>query len=897
MLLQRLIQVSIATALCLSALVYPWHLPGGLFDKLEAQPPGSSWMAWLYHDQLRSQLQFTHSSLLYKESITQGILLAGLSAYFALLMLRALNAKAPVRTRVGRVAGWVSQPGAWFFLLLVYLALTVTGVRIGNWTILAGSPTFHYSLRTWFAFALGLFVIVACAEVDPSRRWTVKVMAGITLLGVIVGFVALLEHLNLAGFFLPHTVDPRNRMSSLIGHNTGMSSYLMFPLSFALYFALVNRRSWVRWASWVAVALFVFVILAAQSRAIWVLAAGIVAISIWSQLRILHFRVRGKHLGIATAVLLALVAIQTVGPTWNPFARTAMPLFTRLTRDVLNLDQLQRETRLRIAVVALTELVPLHPLAGSGFGTFQYVYPPAQGRYLMQNLDTKLGYTIKRTDLAHNDYIQLLVEAGLLGCVLMLVPVGILLLRGIGAYRRAIVPQDRALLVAIALPLGAVALHALVDFPFHVVPIAMEAAVCLGLFASASVWVRKSVLASEPAEEVALVSPAEARTVRWRAVAALAAVGSALFCVPLATRNLIYRDFASDIFASDAQNWIHTFNDAPTNNTELRKFCLDRALSGLRTAIQLNVFNGQAYEGQSTAYSNRGSLMLAQARLAESANRAKDAEAMRAAAQSDLESAIRSGTNQLQNGELRYHYTFNVIGNSYRTLWLLKPDKTDIRQMNYLDSAKRAYQRAIETNVADVHSLVALSEMLDGEPLNDDAGASKYRALLFRVDPVMGFKLLLDPPVLAAQEGDSATGLQRLDHLQKSVPEARMITYARALCYFYKAVWPPAELDREDAPLSATLAWRRESLRPGEPLVEQILQDGKLQQEGARLKMLYTAARGDTQNALKLAQENVAKNGYDAEALALRDMYTEEATGKPVAWEPYQYRWRASTLR
>jgi hypothetical protein len=114
---------------------------------------------------------------------------------------------------------------------------------------------------------------------------------------------------------------------------------------------------------------------------------------------------------------------------------------------------------------------------GSGLGSYEWVLPqfhPAElGRY--------------RIDLAHNDYLQLFMELGVIFVALMALALALvarrLWLLACQARRSAggWGAEDR---LAVACGLGALAtaLHALVDYPFHIPANAMFAAFLLGAF-------------------------------------------------------------------------------------------------------------------------------------------------------------------------------------------------------------------------------------------------------------------------------------------------------------------------------------------------------------------------------------------------------------------------------
>src|SRR5690606_20986151 len=122
------------------------------------------------------------------------------------------------------------------------------------------SPIFQQGLQTWVLMSAGIAVALIARTQPSTRSFPVRFMGISILCGVVLAWIALLQHMGKIEW-LPDNPDPRNRMSSLIGHNTGLSSWLMFPLSYAIYFGLVNRRLWLRLIMLVVIALIVLVII------------------------------------------------------------------------------------------------------------------------------------------------------------------------------------------------------------------------------------------------------------------------------------------------------------------------------------------------------------------------------------------------------------------------------------------------------------------------------------------------------------------------------------------------------------------------------------------------------------------------------------------------------------
>lgn len=97
--------------------------------------------------------------------------------------------------------------------------------------------------------------------------------------------------------------------------------------------------------------------------------------------------------------------------------------------------------------------------AGSGLGTYKPVYNSLE-RF------TQVGSHY--ANHAHNDYLELLLETGLVGGVLMLLFLGWFLTRGLSAWVRPAADPDRAALSrAAAVGLMLILLHSMVDYPLR----------------------------------------------------------------------------------------------------------------------------------------------------------------------------------------------------------------------------------------------------------------------------------------------------------------------------------------------------------------------------------------------------------------------------------------------
>ncbi len=601
-----------------------------------------------------------------------------------------------------RPKSWLPKPEAWAFLLLIYFAIT-----------LFWSATFQQGLHTWTLMAAGAAVFLVVRSLPTGGSFVVRFMAMCVLCGIVLAVLALMQRVGNAPF-LPESLDPRNRMSSLIGHNTGLSSWLMFPLSFSIYFTMTNRRTWVRAITAAFVLLFVAVITAAESRAIWVLGLILCVVLPWKLLRAgrmqMTFRFALMTLLSWSVAALLLIGVLNHFSRSGPMAGLRTSVAERFSDHVFNIDQLRRETRIRILAVSLTELVPRNPVFGTGLGSFGWEYPKAQGDYFASNPESRLGTTTRRTDLAHNDYLQVMVETGIMGFALLIGGLFAFMRNSIKGYRAMSVARHRALWWTLTAPGAAVALHALVDFPFHVAPIAIVAIVSLSLATRLS----GGDLGLEGGE-VPAAFPISVQLSRKGSIVGLIVTMIIFVWLPWGWQAMVGRVVVSDVHYNSGVHWLGKYLEGTGQNPQWRLTMLDRAGRSFREAVVNNLFNGEAYEGQATAYVNRGSFVLNELQ----SNRTEQLDssttvtlAMEMSIIRDAQGAIAVTENQLQSGGPRYHFTWYLLGKAWRLQWELEKHGGQPKDFKSYNNAVAALRKAVYYNPADTASARELEDLL-----------------------------------------------------------------------------------------------------------------------------------------------------------------------------------------
>ncbi len=116
-----------------------------------------------------------------------------------------------------------------------------------------------------------------------------------------------------------------------------------------------------------------------------------------------------------------------------------------------------------------------HPWFGTGLGTFWLAWPPYRNP-----ADTSGGFYV------HNDYLQIAIETGVVGAVLLIT----VLLATLARFRRTLAARpapDQAIeLASLFAALLAVAAHSFVTFNLYILPIGLVAGLLLGRFQALS---------------------------------------------------------------------------------------------------------------------------------------------------------------------------------------------------------------------------------------------------------------------------------------------------------------------------------------------------------------------------------------------------------------------------
>lgn len=317
-------------------------------------------------------------------------------------------------------------------------------VGLGQWVFRATASAYNTRIEVMLLLATLLFLFLCVQVFHTLQDWRGFVWFGMGL-GFLVSVFGILQHLTFNGklYWVRELTYGGIPFGPYVNRNhfAGLME-LLIPL--ALIPLVLGK---VRRERLAVVGLFAVMPIAAlflsASR------GGIVSFCVQLALIVyLLLRRRGlaKNLLAVSAVLLAALMIVT----WLGVGRILQRFSSMQTLEV---TEGKRAAMRRGAWHIFLD----HPLAGTGLGTFQIVYPPFETLY-----DAKV------VNHAHNDYLEALAETGALGGLCCAWFLGVLLLKSFSLFRQRDFSFSGALQLSGIVACAGFLVHALVDFNFHI---------------------------------------------------------------------------------------------------------------------------------------------------------------------------------------------------------------------------------------------------------------------------------------------------------------------------------------------------------------------------------------------------------------------------------------------
>jgi O-antigen ligase len=349
------------------------------------------------------------------------------------------------------------NPLVWPMLALLIVAMTQMLPGLA-----AGRPTISFSPFATSQFAAKLFASICFlllfatfVNTDERRGTAVKVIIAVCTVIALVGISQRYAGRMLwqRGTFGPFV--NRNHFAGFLEMGAGLAGGLLLGRA--------AKREWMAIYGICGLIMCAGIGLSASRGGVLALAAELVFLAL---LAIPTFfssrRSAGKEGSRRAGVWIRAAATLLIGAS----AVAGATLLVGSEGLFQNFSQIQAETQGQLAAGerfsrrdiwdATVQMIQDHPLLGVGLGAFQFAYT----RY-----DQSTG--AQRVEQSHNDYLQVLADAGLIGGVLMLVFVVLLFARGfsaVGTHDR----KKRAIVMGAFAGCFAIAVHSFVEFNLQV---------------------------------------------------------------------------------------------------------------------------------------------------------------------------------------------------------------------------------------------------------------------------------------------------------------------------------------------------------------------------------------------------------------------------------------------
>lgn len=717
----RLEWLLVLTALVLVVWVYPLYLREewliGIGQWLQARGRLGLWL-W---ERIDPMIEFSFSPLVLRGAPAVVALL-----FFAVLaggrwLLTTVDHSPLDDDRVFFVGGRrVATSGA---VLLGWLLLSAA------WSV---TPDISRTAAAWTAIFGLPWLVLVCRGI--SRRERRQLAVWMPILGCPVLVVLFLQALPIFGgvifnFMYRFSDLERNLFGSLLGHNTAAASFLMLTMFPAAALLMTARVRWMQVLLGLYLMASAFGMLLLQSRSVWILAPILFVLALRSMLRQVGWHGRRWVPTVMLLMLAAGLISQTIDRPWNPFYVRNPSLAQRL--HALSIDGLLMESRLRLNVIGI-RLVPDAPLIGHGLHTFQYVYPKKHGEYFRTHLDSRLQQTELRSNMAHNEYLQVLIEQGIVGLALLLWLLVELGRRGRELLRAETGP-DRMLRESFGWSALAIGLHGLVDFPFHIPQLLLPGLICAAAWATDR---RERVAGVAPMPEIA--EDEDAASFRPRVfVRLLAAMALAVGAVFASSWLMI--QLQGDVLANRADALRRAFErevdqaqsaGGDARVVAQRQFGLLQASDDLyRRAAALTPSNYLIYNGLTQVQYFFGWTARMRAELLDAQGDAQGAVEARGQAVAHQKQALQLAYHTRQG--LNYHALHYLTSMIYAELERLEPGHGHFRQRIAM------LRMTLDYNPVVLQAAYELAELLQETGLGSNEEVLALRRHIYRVAPAV----------------------------------------------------------------------------------------------------------------------------------------------------------------
>ncbi len=713
--ISRLPWILTMEAILVALICYPLRLEqdwlGRMVNQWKQTARDSAWSRFCI-EQFEAMFSFYYSPLVFKGTLAAICVVGAASVYLAISFIRPLAG--PEKTETYKRSRWEF---AFFVAFLSWCGVSAF------WS---PTPGLAREAILWLVTLGGFIFLMLKRGVTFDEARQVGVL--LILIGFAVGVVCLLQateafHGIIFKYLLKFDDEQRrNIYGSLIGHNSAVGLYMMMTSFPALALAVNARTVYSRLVYVGYIGLALMCALVTQSRSTWVfgplLGAAFIVVASRQRSKDWPWRVVFYVAGLMGLGLIS----QTLKTEWNPFYIKESPLAKRLSG--LATTGYTGDARMRLFVCSLP-LIAQKPLFGHGLYSYAYVYPKAQGEYFKANPDSKLGRTVFRSNIAHNEYLQTWVEQGFIGFALMLLALGEIFWRASGRLS-ALDPAPRLLGTAFGFSVLAYCLDSLVNFPMHVPQLVIAWMACLAPFAAIKTRIAPWAAPIQEGGGTLIERGKRQNEFRTDHVARLTLALATILAIPFVTYPFA-RAHQADIDYCYGESYMNTLRaDAVKMDPKIRESFFAEARAHLSRALIRQPTHDTARYTLGEMYYLHGYYLALDERRA-----AQGSPMLSAPALAEIKAGIE--TIEQSIGSLRYHNPYMTLALAHELIRAISTDPAE--QAHSAAEYRKNLEEALFYCPTLTQAAILLDRLLSADADPDRNRILRLRQMIYRHDP------------------------------------------------------------------------------------------------------------------------------------------------------------------
>lgn len=446
------------------------------------------------------------------------------------------------------------------FSLVLILSLFISGTKTAS----------LQDFMIFFSYILIFFLIT------NNLNKKVDFNSFIRLFFIISSLVSIYTIIQYYGFD-PYLSD-LYRLSSTIGQKNWISNYLamIFPIVFSYFLLEKAKKNKLKY--FFLLSILYITLMICQSRGIWISISFTLILAIYIIFKFKLFKIFQENKRWLILLLISFLIITAIYSTDNPLNKSAI---TVPQRALSTFDKQDPSINTRLLIWKTTfEMIKDRPILGFGIGSFKANYLDYQAEILKDD-PYYIKYSVKAGE-AHNEYLQIWAELGIIGLGLFLLIFYFFYKTIIDFYNNNKNVKEKIITFGLVMGIICFLIHSLFTFPLHVPVLGITFFAIMGLTV---VYTRKTNLYEIDSDNCVK----EIKLINKKIKIALSIL---IFIFMIFTVNLVViKSYIAEIyyFKGIVNNEKGSYIDAASN---------------FEYAAQLDPYNGRILHASGTSYFN-----------------------------------------------------------------------------------------------------------------------------------------------------------------------------------------------------------------------------------------------------------------------------------------------------